>query len=105
MLALLLTLLACGDGAEDTAADRAAISRTDFVRRFGPAWCAAQAGCVADVDDCAADQSAIVDEWCQDYSPPAGAACIEALEDIGPGGLCEVYPSDVSVPCGAACGW
>ena len=103
---ILLSLLACFEGAADTAEpDRAALSREAFVLRFGPAWCSAQAECVVDGDGCASDQSAIVDEFCADYNPAAGAACIEALEDAGPGGLCEVYPERVRVACGDACGW
>ena len=106
VMLFLLSLLACIEGAADTAGpDRAALSRDAFVRRFGPAWCSAQAECVVDYEGCADDQSAIVDEFCADYDPAAGAACIEALEDAGPGGLCEVYPERVRVACGDACGW
>ena len=102
----LLSLLACFEGSADTAGpDRAALSREAFVSRFGPAWCGAQAECVADVDGCAGDQSAIVDECCAGYYPGGGAGCIESLEDAGPGGLCEVYPERVRVACGDACGW
>lgn len=108
--ALLAILIACGAPAEDTGpVPRPAMSREVFVRHFGPAWCAAMAECLPDLDAaaaCANDRSAAVDEFCTDYDPAAGAACIEALEDLGADALCsEVYPESVAEACGDACGW
>lgn len=105
MLTLLLTLLACGDGAEDTAAAPTADTAEGPSYR---AWLAAYAvaacdGCEAPSTDCEQRQatawSLVCSEWA--YVPSTGAAC---LAEMGAGQCWEDGIGDVPPDCQALCG-